>query len=676
MSHPSLPRRDGRVADVAGDPTLAHRREAIRRRGIMTAVLIAVVIVVLRYVPLTSDLFLFSLIENLAYDLACEYTPPAPPQDIVIVAIDDTSLQPQHQGRWPWSRRTHAQLVRRLAEARVIVFDVIFAEPEPGADAEFARAIASAGNVVLAAYRAVEMEYAGRRGRRTWGYPRPPGSLPLAVVQTANLMPPVEPLGSAAAAVGYVDIIPDSDGVFRRAEPLRLGSDGLVYPHLATAVAQLATGVPGEQIAREAAARVLSFGGVRCPLDDNGRVLIDYCGPTGTIERVPAWEVIEGEVDPAYFADKIVLVGATAPGLYDLRPAPYRTGGREFLGVETNANLVNTLLHTGARTPATRSLGWGLFALVLGLAVGWLAWSMGETLGPLLAALVVVALALPSYFVAFTYLRTVIPYGAVLLAAVVPLLVAIPERLGRDRRLVREQFSVYVSPDVLRQLTDEPELVAQGVRREVTLLFADVRGSTTLSERVAPETWVAQLNEYLSAMSAAIFEYDGYLDKFMGDGIMALWNAFGTQPDHAELAMRASLEMLRRLEILNRYWAGQEDRTPLRIGIALHTGEAIIGNVGSDERMQYTAIGDTVNTAARIEELTKEHGRQFLASESTATHIPADIARLVEVAEVRVRGRVASVRVFGLADELPELDYDPARPSGEAKIPEPEIAKE
>ena len=191
----------------------------------------------------------------------------------------------------------------------------------------------------------------------------------------------------------------------------------------------------------------------------------------------------------------------------------------------------------------------------------------------------------------------------------------------------------------------------------MTLLFADVRGSTSLSESIEPGIWVAQLNEYLSQMSDAIFEYDGYLDKFMGDGIMALWNAFGNQPEHADLAAQASLAMLQRLEVLNRYWAGRENRTPFRIGIAIHSGEAIIGNVGSEQRMQYTAIGDSVNTAARIEGMTKLHGRQFLASETAAARISPDIAKLVEIGETEVRGREQTITIFGLADEEPvEVD--------------------
>ncbi|MFW6156190.1 MAG: CHASE2 domain-containing protein [Armatimonadota bacterium] len=645
---------------MAGDPTLSRRRAEIRHRGIMTAALIAILVVVMRYVPLTSDLFIFPLIENFAYDMAYEHAFPQPPQDIIIVEIDDVSLQPQHQGRWPWSRRTHAELVRKLATARVIALDVIFSEPERAApgetetpDEEFARAIREAGNVVLAAHHAREMEYTGVRADVSWGYRRPDGRLSGRIVQAENLMPPTAPLAEAAAAIGYVDITPDSDGVFRRARPLSPGSDGVVYPHFGAAIAVLASGVSGDEIARQAARGAISVSGEVCPLDSEGRMLIDYCGPTGTIDRVSAWEVLEGRVDPSRFRDRIVLVGASALGLHDIRPAPYRWTRRQFLGVETNANVANNLLHTGSRTPATRSLVWAIFALTLGLAVGWLAWSLGDRLGPLLAALLVVAVALPSFFFAFAFMDSVIPYAAIVLASTIPLAVAIPERLGRDKKLIQGQFSAYVSPDVLRQLTDEPDLVAHGTRREVTLLFADVRGSTALSESIEAEVWVAQLNEYLSQMSDAIFEHDGYLDKFMGDGIMALWNAFGNQPNHAELAMKAALEMLRRLEVLNGYWERHEQRTPFRIGIAIHSGEAIVGNVGSDQRMQYTAIGDSVNTAARIEGMTKVRGVQFLASETAAARISSEIARLTEIGETEVRGREQPVTIFRLAGEEP-----------------------
>jgi len=451
-----------------------------------------------------------------------------------------------------------------------------------------------------------------------------------------------------------VDIVPDSDGVYRRVDPVRGGYDGKLYPHLSLAIAQVATGAQPEEIVRTLPSGALRFGDVASPLSGEGSMLITYTGPTGTIARVPFWQVVEGQADPGMFRGKIVIVGATAPGLYDIRPAPYRSTGRQFLGVETNADIADTLLRTGARTNASFSAGWAVFALLLGLAIGWMSWSRGDVAGPTIAALMLAAIGLPSFFVAFHYLYSVTPYGALVLAGAIPLAVAIPERLGGDKRIVQGQFSAYVSPDVLRELTSDPELVAQGVRREVTFLFSDVRGSTTLSENIAPEIWVAQLNEYLSQMSEAIFEYDGYLDKFMGDGIMAIWDAFGNQPDHADLAARASLEMLRRLEVLNSAWARMDNRTPFRIGVAIHTGEAIIGNVGSEERMQYTAIGDAVNTASRIEGMTKTYGVQFLVSETAAERLSEGIVELTDIGEAEVRGRAKSIRLFARPDELAE----------------------
>jgi len=172
-----------------------------------------------------------------------------------------------------------------------------------------------------------------------------------------------------------------------------------------------------------------------------------------------------------------------------------------------------------------------------------------------------------------------------------------------------------------------------------------VRGSTTLSEKISPEVWLSQLNEYMSEMTAVIFAYDGYLDKFMGDGIMAIWNAFGIQSNHAQLAVGAAWAMLKRLEALNEYWEQTEDRTPFRIGIGVHTGAAVLGDAGSDQRRQYTAIGDSVNTAARVETMNKELGTTLIISETTAEQVKG-LFELHEIGEVPVRGRSEPIRIF------------------------------
>ncbi len=621
-----------------------------RAKGIRAAIGIAAVVVVLRYLPLTAELPFFSVIENLAYDMAFDLRAPMSPADIVIVAIDDDSLLPERLGQFPWPRSAYADLLDRLGEAKVVAFDVLFAEPDrdhPQDDARFARAIRDHGRVVLAAYKRVRAEYTGDDSRKLPGYPMPAeGPGPLDAIQPMNFTPPIASLAEVAAGIGYVDIEADADGVHRRVKLLRRGYAGeRTYPHFATEVARLVAGQSPEQIVSRLPHGEVAVGDRTAFVNEKGSTLINYCGPTGTIAQYSFWDVLHGEVPAAEFADKIVLVGATAPGLYDIRSAPYRSANRFFLGVETNANIVNSLLYMPPLTDSSRAVPWLAFSFVFGAMAGWMVWSGGETIGPLLGALMLALIALPSFFAAFAAVNQIIPYGAIVLAVAIPVALGIYERLGAERRMVRAQFSAYVSPDVLQMLARNPEILREGRRRAVTVLFSDVRGSTGLSEKAEPEVWLAQLNEYMSEMTAAIFQFDGYLDKFMGDGIMAIWNAFGTQEHHAELAVHAAQEMQARLQALNAYWEQAPDRTPFRIGIGLHTGEAVLGDAGSDQRRQYTAIGDVVNSAARIESMNKGLGTTFIISESTAGQT-GDQFELREIGEMPVPGRSRPIRIF------------------------------
>jgi adenylate cyclase len=632
---------------LEGSDPLASELQAKRARGLRTALILAVLVVVLRYLDWTSHLFVFSLPENFAYDTVFDYRAPRPPTDLAIVAIDDPTLQAL--GQFPFPRDVYARLLDKLAGAKVVAFDVLFVEPDrvnPQGDALFAAAIKKQGRVVLGAYKQERAKVTGPARVSMANYPLPAGGPgPLQPIQPLNFAGPVALLGQAAAGIGYVDIEPDRDGVYRRVDPLRVGYDGKVYPHLAVEIARLATGGQPADLGTGLPQGALALpGAAPAPLSAEGATLINYCGPPGTVPTYSFIDVLQGK-HTAELQDKIVLVGATAAGLYDMRPAPYRSYGRKFFGVETNANIVNTLLHGPALRDDGRSFAWLGLALLLGVSAGVLVWSGGETVGPLLGFLVLVAVALPSFFVAFFAWGRVVPYGALMLAVLLPVAVGAWERMGAERRLIKNRFGVYVSPEVLEELTRDPELARRGQRRPVTLLFADVRGSTTLSEALPPETWLAQLNEYLSAMSDAIFAYDGYLDKFMGDGIMAVWDAFGTQPNHAELAVAAARRMLELLAALNRHWETAEDRTPFRIGIGLHSGEAVVGNVGSQTRTQYTVIGDVVNTASRIEGMTKEYQVELLLSDATAALLP-ERDKLREIGEVQVRGRAGTVKLY------------------------------
>lgn len=634
--------------------SLGSASGARRAKGVRWAVSAAVVICVLRFMPWTSQWFLFPLVENFAYDQYFDARPPQPIDDYVIIAIDDPSLQ--KLGRFPWTRARYAELLPQLASAKVVAFDLLFAEPE-AADAQLAAALRRHGRVVLAAHKRRTAANNSDRAPDWQGYGQLPyGDLPSSSA-SEEYVGPVPTLQKAAAGIGYADIYPDADGVYRRFQPLEVGIGGYVYPHFSTEIARVAGSQARETLVATGSLGALEIGQQRrvIPLRQ-GSALINYAGPMGTVRTLSFAEVLAGKYRdrPETFKDKIVLVGATAAGLYDVRPAPFRSTGRVFYGVETNANIAHTLLEAMPLRDARGSWVWALYAIVVGSFVGWAIWHSREVLATVIGVGVLALLALPTFWVAISFMHQVVPYGAIVWAVAIPMGMALYERLGVDKRQVQAQFGTYVSPDVLRELTHHPDLVRQGQRRTVTLLFSDVRGSTTLCEQIPPDVWIAQLNEYLSEMSDAVFAYDGYLDKFMGDGVMALWNAFGNQEDHAELALKAAVQMLARLERLNAQWAEREDRVPLQIGIGLHTGEAAIGNVGSWRRAQYTAIGDTVNTASRIEALTKEFGAQLLLSETTA-EIVGGKAPLIELGSAELKGREQAIRVFkpeGYAGEV------------------------
>lgn len=614
---------------------------ARRVHGVQVAFALTLCIVVLRFVPGPWQ-GLYALIEHFSYDFYFDHRPARDASQFIIIGIDEDSLKPEHLGRFPWRRSVYADLLPLLSEARVVAFDVLF--PEPSADdAALAAAIRKHGRVVLAAHQRMRSEDAAPTG---WsGYGVVAGGNLAKALPNEEFVPPVAPLLKAAAGVGYVDIKADADGVYRRVKPLEVADDRNVFPHFSLEIARVALGLDKAQLAYGGGVGSLVIGSHTQPLS-YGRMLINYAGPHRTITHLSYWKVLAGEYGPETFRDKILLIGPTAAGLYDIRSAPFTKNSRVFFGVETNANIARTLLTDEKLRDTTGFLPWGAYALVVGLLIGWTVWwHPDQTWATWLSIIMLVVLAVPLFMVAVATLGQIVPYGAVLLGTVVPLSLALYGRLTAERRQIAEQFGNYVSPDVLRELTEHPEVVREGQRRTVTLLFSDVRGSTTLAEKVEPDVWISQLNEYLSEMSDAIFAYDGYLDKFMGDGIMALWNAFGNQPDHAELAMKAAVQMLARLKKLNADWEGRENRVCFQIGIGVHTGDAIIGNVGSDKRTQYTAIGDTVNAASRIEALTKDFKAHLIISETTAAAL-GDKVKLVELGEAELKGREKPLRVF------------------------------
>jgi adenylate cyclase len=370
-------------------------------------------------------------------------------------------------------------------------------------------------------------------------------------------------------------------------------------------------------------------------------------------------------MQPEKFAGKIVLVGETATGTTDIRPTPLDNGLR---GVELNAEIIANLLHL----PPVRPMPFALQLMLISLAVGVPLWLYSAknvrtaTVGAF-ASVFALAVLMETAFWLGLWLPN---FGAPLLAWLSSTLLMGLQRLAQEeaqKRQIRQTFSLYVAPEVVEEIVKNPEIAHQeGVRRRVAVLFSDIRGFTSYSEQNPPELVVRQMREYLTEMTAAVQNHRGVLDKFIGDAVMALYGPF--LPEDANisaLAVASALEMLERLEKLNERWQKQGMPT-FRIGIGIHVGEAMVGNIGSIQRVQYTALGDTVNLASRLQTMTKDFKVPLLVSEEVkeeAEKVLGDAVLFADLGTVTVRGREKPVRVYSVQrkQETADLALEAAR---------------
>lgn len=576
---------------------------------------------------------------------------------VVVVTVDQPDLDFfKKQGVvWPWPRQLYSHIIDycQLGGARAVIFDVLFTEASSYGhedDQRLAQAAATAGNVVLPFFLSrqekganpTETALLDKAGLKIPG-PRPEDQVGYRSVTT-----PIAPLLDAAKALGNVECRPDADGIYRRV-PLVLPFRDRWLPNLSfAAFHRLGRNEPLKFVENG-----LLLGKMQIPLDDQGNLLLKYRGPSRSHRRFSAANVIASEArvrhqlppiyPPEAFAGKWVLVGLTAPGLLDLKASPM---GGVYPGVEIHATLLDNLL----QGDFLRTLpGWALWVWVLALVV---AIAVAVLYFPRLSITLAAFLGLLALNVGLA----VLAFGAGLWAD--PVLPGIALALsfglataysyateGRQKLYIRRMFGQYMSEAVISHLLAHPEkLKLGGERRRVTLFFSDLAGFTTISERLDAETVVALLNDYLSAMTEIILEEQGTVDKFEGDAIMALWGAPLDQEDQAQRACRAALRQQARLAELNRRFADL-NLPPLKMRIGLNTGEAIVGNLGSARRFDYTVIGDTVNLASRLEGLNKFYGTGIMASEATAAECGEAVA-FRELDLVAVKGKEKPVRVF------------------------------
>jgi len=588
---------------------------------------------------------------------------PAPfPARVLVVAIDDRTLQSYGRLRY-WSRERYARLLDKLRQADAVGFDILIEEPDrdPRGDTAFAQAVGSHGRVVIPFHRWTETRtYSADTDRELKRlmerFPlidRPAVSaLPTTFPQV--LQPPLPALLTAAAALGSVDVTADADGIYRAPDVLRRTPDGRMLPHFTLAVACVAEKTPlADAVAP--APDALNVAGHAVALDDGYLLLQPMCRRNGGYARaagnpVPTVSFVDvlERMKPEEFTGKIVLVGETATGTTDIRSTALDRGLR---GVEFNAEILANLLTNQAARSTSGAVMWSLVVLSV-LAPLWLYTILPPkravfgTLGVAVGAVVMLEGLFWSARMVPTWSPVLFGLLGSTLAMALPLLAQEESR----RRQLRETFSLYVAPEVVDEIVRDPGMqIQQAERRLVSVLFSDIRDFTTFSEQHPPEQVARQMTEYQSEMCDSVFESHGVLDKFIGDAVMALFGPYAEE--HANLSAKAivcALDMVERLEKLNNRW-GRGGWPRFRIGIGIHTGEAVVGNFLAGKRSQFTALGDTVNLAARLQTATKELCATVIVSETAKEEAEPLLGKYVTFLDrgmLTVKGREQPVRVY------------------------------
>lgn len=535
---------------------------------------------------------------------------------IAILAIDDASLQTI--GQWPWSRDVHAALINQLnGHAAVVGFDITFplASNNPADDEKLINAVADADNVVLARYGMFDKF--SQRG----------------MIESIGLSDPFSSLSDTGATLGHLNTFPDDDGVVRNAL-LRFSHQGEIVESFSYVIAQKYAEKMGETLKFDERA-----------LNSIEQFHISYAGGPGQFEVIPYSVVVNGTVPAEYFEDRIVLIGPYTVGIKDdfLTPMDQK---QSMYGVEIHANIIQNLLEGNFK----KELAWYWNALIL-ITISLLAYAICRLKSPIVSLVALIVVAAGFLFGAKQLYNAgfiiAIVYVLLLLAALYISAVAYNYVLElAERKRITSIFGRYVAPQVVDEILKNGEdgLKLGGSRKEVTVLFVDIRGFTTLSESVEPEEIVEILNEYLDLTANCVFDYGGTLDKFIGDATMAIYNAPLPLEDHAMQAVRSAWAMKEKSVALQQKLEERFGKS-VQFGIGIHCGPAVIGNIGSKTRMDYTAIGDTVNTAARLESNAKPG--QIILSEAIYTQVQDRIAANT-LGEIHVKGKVQGIPIYEL----------------------------
>jgi adenylate cyclase len=631
-------------------------------------------------------------LEDFTFDLLNRLAPrPAAPLPVHVVDIDEASLM--RLGQWPWPRTRLAELVERLREAgaAAIAFDIVFSEPDRTSPAEAARtwqvstdlqerlaslpdhdrvlAASIAGGKVVTGFIATNFPGGTSRPAVKASAAFKGGGSGSRLPQFSDALTTLAPIEAAAAGNGAFNFVPSTDGIVRRV-PLLLRIGDQTVPTIAAEALRVAAGAHNYLVDSDETGGISSvrIGRLAIPTDRSGAISVHFRDvPSG--ELLPAWRIL-AETPPPSIAGSIVFIGTSAPGLLDHTPTPLDAA---LPGVEVHAQLLETILGGSYLSRPGWTDGAELFLVaVTGLLMIVLVPATGARWTLLVLILTAGAVALGT---GFLYVRSALMLDGSLSLVTAALLYtylvyANYSREESQRRQIRSAFGQYLSPALVEQLaTDPSRLKLGGELRNMTFLFCDIRSFTAISERYKddPASLTRLINRYMTPMTNTILAHRGTIDKYIGDCIMAFWNAPLSDAEHARNACRGALSMMRELETLNAALTAeaeageaQQGAAPagngdtlakrrvytksLAIGIGINTGDCIVGNMGSELRFDYSVLGDAVNLASRLESQSKNYGVAMVIGEDTERHV-ADFAT-IELDLIAVKGRAEAVHIF------------------------------
>jgi adenylate cyclase len=634
-----------------------------------------------------------SLLEYKLYDVYLqEVSRENKPNSVVVVDIDEYSIE--KFGQWPWPRYRVALLLKKIqmAGALAVGNDILFGEPD-GTSPSVLKKVLKRDLKIDIGFKDLPKQLMDNdklladvlgSGPFVLGYSfnfqsdntsvqedikLPPlkasivrssgaGHADDYLITATRVIPPLAQLLQRSANAGFMNTQTDMDGVLRRV-PMMISLQGKSYPHLslATLLTALKGKIPDPMVKlTRGGVESIKIGNIIVPLEAKGSMMINYKGPSFTFPYIPAGYVLEDKIDKKDFEDKVVFLGSSAAGLMDIRVSPL---DEVFPGVEVNATIVDNILnqdfiHRPDWIPGLELITILLWGLITTCLIGWVdaRFTLPTTF----------LLAVSAWYGGLWGLKTY----HIWISPFFPLLVLLANFSilnlfkfwfsERKKRFYRSAFSKYVSKAVVDQISDDPEKMSlEGEEKQITILFADIRSFTTLSEKLTPTQVTMLLHDYFTPVTSSIIKHQGTLDKFIGDAVMCFWNAPLDVENHEDKAVKTGFEMLASLVELNKMFL-EKYGIEIDIGIGIHSGQCRVGNMGSADLFDYTIIGDNVNLASRLEGLTKFYGVKLIVSDSMKEQLDSSLVQFMELDQVQVKGKTKPVKIYTVFQSESEVD--------------------